>query len=61
MLEHFREYFDYKAFLICVALVGLGLLSVYSATFDVGAASAFEKQVVWAGIGLLGMLVAVFF
>lgn len=61
MLEYFREYFDYKAFLICVALVGLGLLSVYSATFDVGAASAFEKQVVWAGIGLLGMLVAVFF
>ncbi len=61
MLEHFREYFDYKAFLICVALVGLGLLSVYSATFDVGAASAFEKQVVWAGIGLLGMLVAAFF
>lgn len=61
MLNYLKEYFDYKAFLLCVSLVGIGVLSVYSATFDVGAAGAFEKQVVWAGAGLLSMLVAALF
>jgi rod shape determining protein RodA len=56
MFEYLKEYFDYKAFLICVALVGIGLLSVYSATYDVGAGAAFEKQLVWAGIGLVVLI-----
>lgn len=61
MFEYFKEYFDYKAFLICLVLVGIGLLSVNSATFDVGAAAAFDKQIIWAGIGFVCMLVAAFF
>lgn len=61
MYDYLREYFDFKAFLICLALVVFGLISVYSATFDVGAASAFKKQVVWAGIGLLALFVMAFF
>ena len=56
MFEYLKEYFDYKALLICLALVVIGLLSVYSATFDVGAAAAFEKQLVWAGIGLVVLI-----
>jgi rod shape determining protein RodA len=61
MFEYIKEYFDYKALLICLGLVAVGLLSVYSATYDVGAAAAFEKQLVWAGIGLAALVVAAVF
>jgi len=61
MLEYFKEYFDYKALLICLGLVAVGLLSVYSATYDVGAAAAFEKQLVWTGIGLIALVTAAIF
>ena len=61
MLEYLKEYFDYKALLICLGLVAVGLLSVYSATYDVGAAAAFEKQLVWAGIGLVALVAAAIF
>lgn len=61
MLEYLKEYFDYRALLICLGLVAIGLLSVYSATFDVGAAAAFNKQLMWAGIGLVTLMVAAIF
>ena len=61
MYDYLREYFDFKALLICLGLVILGLLSVYSATFDVGAAAAFKKQLVWAAIGLLALFLMAFF
>lgn len=61
MLEYLKEYFDYRALLICLCLVAVGLLSVYSATYDVGAAAAFEKQFVWAGIGLAALVLAAIF
>jgi rod shape determining protein RodA len=60
MYDYLREYFDFKALLICLGLVILGLVSVYSATFDVGAAVAFKKQIVWAAIGLLALFVMAF-
>jgi rod shape determining protein RodA len=61
MFDYLKEYFDTKALLICLGLVILGLLSVYSATFDVGAAAAFKKQVVWAAIGLVALFIMAFF
>ena len=61
MFDYLKEYFDAKALLICLGLVILGLLSVYSATFDVGAAAAFKKQVVWAAIGLVALFIMAFF
>ena len=61
MFEHLKEYFDYKALLICLCLVAVGLLSVYSATYDVGAAAAFEKQLVWAGFGLAALVLSALF
>jgi len=44
MFEYFKEYFDFKAFILCLALVGMGLISVYSATYDAGAAATFDRQ-----------------
>lgn len=58
MIEYFKEYFDFKTFLVTLALVGIGLISVYSATYDAGAGAIFQRQLLWSGIGLLGMIIA---
>ena len=49
-----REYFDFSLFFACLLLVTLGLISIYSATVDFN--SAFDRQLVFAGVGLVGML-----
>lgn len=51
MLSYLKEYFDFRTFFICFALVAIGLLSVYSATFDINNAIIFYHQAFWAGIG----------
>lgn len=61
MVDYFKEYFDFKALLLCLALVGVGLISVYSATYDIGTGATFQKQLVWAGIGFLFLLGAALF
>jgi rod shape determining protein RodA len=57
MFSYLKEYFDFRACLICIALVIIGLMSIYSATFDINNAANFYRQVLWAGIGLIVMLV----
>jgi cell division protein FtsW (lipid II flippase) len=56
MFSYFKEYFDFRAFLICVALVVIGLISIYSATFDINNAANFHRQALWAGIGFIIMV-----
>ena len=56
MRAYFKEFFDYKVFFVVLALVGIGLLSIYSATFDVRAAVNFKRQAVFAGVGFVLML-----
>jgi rod shape determining protein RodA len=41
-------------------LVIIGLVCIYSATFDINNAANFNRQAVWAGIGLIIMLVTSF-
>ena len=60
MFSYLKEYFDYKAFLLCLALVIIGLMLIYSATFDINNAANFHKQALWAGIGFIIMLVTAF-
>jgi rod shape determining protein RodA len=55
MNVYFKEYFDFKTFFTVVALVLIGLVSVYSATHTAGASASFHRQVVWAVIGFLAM------
>ena len=57
MNPFFKEYFDRTTFFTCLALVGIGLLSIYSATFDTNAASSFHRQILWASIGFVLMVV----
>lgn len=61
MFDYLREYFDFKAFFLCLALVGIGLVSVYSATYDARAGAIFQKQTTWAMIGFVAMLAAALF
>ena len=56
MFEYFKEYFDFKTFFLTLGLVLVGLVSVYSATYDAGAAAIFQRQLIWAGIGFVGMI-----
>ena len=60
MFEYFKEYLDFRVLLITLALVAIGLFSVYSATFDARAGEIFERQLLWSGVGLLALLGAAF-
>jgi len=60
MFSYLKEYFDYRACLVCIALVSIGLMLIYSATFDINNAANFYRQTLWAGIGLIVMLVTAF-
>jgi rod shape determining protein RodA len=60
MLSNFKEYFDFRTFFLCLVLVAIGLMSIYSATFDINNAVNFHRQAIWAGIGFCVLLVAAF-
>ncbi len=52
--------FDFRTFLVAVALVAVGLVSLYSATYEAGASAMFNSQVVFSVLGLVTMLVIAF-
>ena len=51
---------DWGLFLAVVAVLGMGLISIYSATFETTASPVFTRQLMYAGVGLVGGL-AMFF
>ena len=52
----FKEHVDYITLVLVLALTGIGVMSVYSATYDAGASGYFHKQLIWGGIGFLLMI-----
>jgi rod shape determining protein RodA len=58
MQAYLKEYFDWKTFVITLALVGIGLASIYSATFDINHAANFYRQTAWIVIGFVAMFIA---
>lgn len=52
----FKEHIDFVTLSLVLALSGLGVMSVYSATYDAGASGFFNRQLLWGGIGLLLMI-----
>jgi rod shape determining protein RodA len=56
MNSFLKEYFDRTIFFCVLALVGIGLMSIYSATFDAYEGRDFYRQLLWAAIGLVAML-----
>ncbi|HCV41843.1 MAG TPA: rod shape-determining protein RodA [Bacteroidetes bacterium] len=60
MTSYFREHIDFTTGLTTLALVVVGLISIYSATFDAHASDVSVKQLMFAGIGLLILVVMTF-
>ncbi len=58
MNSFFKEYFDHTTFWTTLALIAVGLLSIYSATFDTQAGRSFEHQLLWAAMGFVLMMAA---
>jgi rod shape determining protein RodA len=56
MNSFFKEYFDRTTFFTVLGLMTIGLLSIYSATFDAYDGRDFYRQLQWAAIGLFAML-----
>jgi rod shape determining protein RodA len=55
------QYFDWSVLLIAVALTGLGVMMIYSATLDYKAlADAWSKQAIYGGIGIAFMFLTAF-
>lgn len=52
--------FDFPAMLAMLALVAIGLIAIYSATYEAEMSKFFVKQLVFAGIGLTSMIGMVF-
>ncbi|MGE3802832.1 MAG: FtsW/RodA/SpoVE family cell cycle protein, partial [Candidatus Kapaibacterium sp.] len=52
--------FDFRTFLVSIALVAIGLISLYSATYDAGASEMFKSQLIFAVLGL-GVMLAIAF
>ena len=48
--------FDFRTFLVTVALVAIGLISLYSATYEAGASKLFTSQLTFAILGVITMV-----
>jgi rod shape determining protein RodA len=60
MFSYFKEYFDFKTLIACIMLLALGLLSIYSATFDINNAANFHRQLIWSIVGFVVMMLIAF-
>lgn len=56
-----KDYFDWTLFLITIILLGMGLMSLYSATMEEGKSYDFIKQVISSGIGVFSMFFFMYF
>ena len=53
------EFFDWTTFLMAVLIIAMGLISIYSATYDSGMSHYFFKQLIYTGVGLGIMFVCI--
>ncbi len=54
------DIFDFPTLLVMLSLIAIGLISIYSATYDAEMSKFFTKQLVFTGVGALGLVVAMF-
>ena len=60
MYSYLKEHFDFRTAGITFALVFIGVISVYSATYDAKASEIFHKQLIWVAVGTLAFFVVAF-
>ncbi len=56
MNSYFKQYFDFRIAGVTFVLLGVGILSIFSATYDAGTSRYFYQQIIWTVLGILGML-----
>lgn len=56
MNSFFKEYFDRTVFFCVLVLAGVGLISIYSATFDAYEGRDFYRQLLWFVVGFFAMV-----
>ncbi|HZY10443.1 MAG TPA: rod shape-determining protein RodA [Bacteroidota bacterium] len=54
-----KENFDITTLLVVLSLILMGFTAVYSATYDAGASTFFHRQLFFAGIGVIIMVLTV--
>ncbi|HUI66394.1 MAG TPA: rod shape-determining protein RodA [Bacteroidota bacterium] len=54
--QDLKERVDYRIALIVLSLLLIGVVSVYSATFDARAAETFHKQLIWIAVGAITLI-----
>ncbi|RKY86775.1 rod shape-determining protein RodA, partial [candidate division KSB1 bacterium] len=56
------KYFDFSVFFSMILLIGIGIAAIYSATYSSGSAAHlnYQRQILWAGLGLIVFAVIVF-
>ena len=57
MWSYLKEYFDYRTALIVCGLVVVGIISIYSATYDARAPEITYRQLLWVAAGLGAFLI----
>ena len=60
MYSYLKEHFDFRTAGITLALVIIGIVSVYSATYDARASDIFHKQLLWVSVGVVVFFVVTF-
>ena len=58
--RNLTEFIDFRIFLISGLLIAIGLLSIYSATYDSGTSIFFYKQLTFVALGLVIMVLIIF-
>lgn len=56
MNNWFDDKIDFSILIPVSLLIILGLISIYSATYDAGASDYFNKQLIWVGLGIISMI-----
>ena len=54
------EFFDWSTFLVTLLLVTIGLISIYSATYEAGMSSRFTQQLIYSLLGFSAIIVIMF-
>ncbi len=57
MEEWSKDQIDVTTIVSALLLSLIGVVSVYSATYDAGASAIFYRQLLWVALGIIGMLV----
>ena len=57
MEEWSKDQIDFTTIVSAILLSLIGVISVYSATYDAGASVIFYRQVLWIALGIVGMLI----